>query len=245
MAFNIADRLLWQLAKLSRLRFWYLAAHGDTRLVSSLFVLLACAVSMVILGTAAYLTSWAMIFPSLGPTIFLMFYAPASPMAAPRNAVLGHLSAALIGVAAFWAYRWLVARGVVAGAVPGSVTPGSIGASALALGLTAMFMTWTGLLHPPAASTTMIASMGLMYSWSNISVLILSVALISLQAWAMHRLNGIKFPLWAPSRRESGPRIETKLGEISPSTCRCDEMEELAHRLITRRGPDYPGGSDE
>ncbi len=234
MSFNSLDRLLWQIAKLSRLRFWYLAAHFDTKLVSSLFIFSACSVSMLILGTAAYTTSWPMIFPSLGPTIFLMFYAPASPMASPRNAVLGHLMGALVGLGMHLIYLYAVREGIISGGEIG-VSPWSIFASAVALGLTGMVMTWTGLLHPPAASTTLIASLGLMRDWHNIPVLMVALVLISMQAWIMHRFHGIKFPLWAPTRTERGPRIETKLGDLAKPTGKDGGVEELARRIATSR----------
>ena len=235
MPLNITERLLWQMAKLGRLRFWYLASHLNPKVVSALFIFFACAVSMLILGTAAYITSWPMIFPSLGPTIFLMFYAPASPMASPRNAVLGHLSAAVIGWVMHSIYLYLVAKGLIAESGHG-VSFWEIATSACSLGLTGMFMTFTGLLHPPAASSTMIASLGLMRDWHNIPILITAVSLLSLQAWIMHRFHGIKFPAWSPARSERGPRIQTKLGEVHFSKGRpTSDVEELADRLVARR----------
>ena len=46
---------------------------------------------------AALLTGEPFIFPSLGPTAFLLFYTPTLPAASPRNTLCGHAIGAAAG----------------------------------------------------------------------------------------------------------------------------------------------------
>ena len=232
---NIINRLLWQFSKLARLRFWYLASRMDFHLASALYIFLAVSISMSILGVAAYLTSWPMIFPSLGPTVFLMFHNPSSPFAAPRNAVFGHIGACLIGLAGYWLLTTGQEHGYIQGTASLSDLPVLI-ESSIAVGITSVFMTLTGFNHPPAASSALIAALGLMPDWRNIAVLIVAVGLISIQAWIMHKINGVKFPLWAPFRELKGLNVETKLGDLSyRHNKKQDQIERLANALATRQ----------
>lgn len=232
---NITNRLLWQLAKISRLSFWYLASHCDIHLISVIYIFIAVSISMAILGIAAYLTSWPMIFPSLGPTIFLMFYAPSSPLSAPRNAIFGHVGAVLIGLLCYWITLKLNATGIVEGVLDNSSLP-IILESSVALGLTGVFMTITGFIHPPAASSALIASLGLMPNWHNVLVMITALGLVSAQAWLMHRVNGVKFPTWNPFEETKGLNIKTKLGDLYyKKNANSHTVEELAKMLASRQ----------
>ncbi len=232
---NITDWLIWQLAKITRLRLWYLATHIDFNILSACYIFICLTLNMAILGAAAYLTSWDMIFPSLGPTIFLMFYAPSSPMSAPRNAILGHAIACIIGYGGFSILTTLCHP----------TTTGHINnlyiivESSIVLGLTGVFMTITGIIHPPAASSALIASLGLMENWQNILVLLFSMGVISIQAWLMHRLNGVKFPKWSPFEEAKGIRLKTKLGDVNARKRGVKgtkhSVEELAKILASRQ----------
>ena len=232
---NILNRLLWQLAKIGRFRFWYLASHKDFHIISAIYVFTAVSISMAILGIAAYITSWPMIFPSLGPTIFLMFYAPSSPLAAPRNAVFGHIGACLIGMAGHWTIVTMAQDGLVTG----PIEPHSLAVileSSIFVGITSVYMTITGFIHPPAASSSLIAALGLMPDWHNIPVLIAALGLISIQAWIMHKINGVRFPIWSPFKEVKGLKVETKLGDLTyQHEDRKNKIERLAKALATRQ----------
>jgi CBS-domain-containing membrane protein len=89
-------------------------------------------------GTAAVL-----MISSFGASAVLLFGAPRSPLAQPRNLLGGHLLAALVGVVAFqWLgdQMWLAAAGAVA--------------TAIAL----MHITRT--LHPPGGATALLPVIG-------------------------------------------------------------------------------------
>ncbi|AGA33422.1 Membrane protein, HPP family [Thioalkalivibrio nitratireducens DSM 14787] len=88
-------------------------------------------------------TAYLLLISSFGASAVLLFGAPRSPLAQPRNLVGGHLLSALIGVAAFkllGGQIWLAEAGAVATAIA------------------AMHLTRT--LHPPGGATALLAVMG-------------------------------------------------------------------------------------
>ena len=227
------ERLSWWIGKFARARFWYMASRVDVRILNALNVFLHSAISMIILGVAARITSWPLIFPSLGPTIFLLFYTPSSPMAAPRNAVTSHLFGALTGWLSHMALVWLVPA---AGYAP-LTHPAMIVTAAMALAICGIFMSLTDIVHPPAASTTLIASLGLMKGPLTIIMVGTAVFLLCMQAWTMHRLAGIRYPIWFPAAAHTGPDIETKLGKLAgrPGGEKENPVKDVAALLASRQ----------
>ncbi len=229
---SLFERAAWTLSKISRLRFWYLATCLDTRFVSACFILSATLISMIIMGSAAYFTRWPLVFPSLGPTAFLIFYAPASPMSSPRSTVFGHMLGAVIGWGAFH---------IVQAYTGGTMTSQSISwamiiSTAIALGLTGFFMTLTGIIHPPAASTALLAAMGVLNRLEGIIILELAVMMLTLEAWILHRISGVHYPLWGHNCKVKGPEISTKLGKLTfIDTQRQPDMADIAACLASRQ----------
>ncbi len=246
------DQLLWGLARLGRMRFWFWATRVDARLMTSVYVLISSFVCMAILGGAAMLSSWQLIFPSLGPTIFLQFYAPSLASSSPRNTVAGHLIGVTTGILFFLAGKMVHCghEGLCAG---------QVFMAAAALGTSGSIMAFTGLVHPPAASTTLIAALGLVERWQDVAVVAVSALLISMVAWVLHRFSGVRFPLWYPLNGDEGPVLETKLGHLHVSkgparqarpgpfasgSSKCgtagdldDRASEIAARLRSRQPP--------
>ncbi len=229
---KLFERIIWTLSKISRLQFWYLATCLDTRLISACFILLATLISMIIMGSAAYLTTWPLVFPSLGPTAFLIFYAPASPMSSPRNTILGHMLGAITGWGAFH---------IVQAYTGGTMTSQTISwaliiSTAIALGLSGFFMTLTGIIHPPAASTALLAAMGVLDRFEGIVILELAVIMLTLEAWIFHRISGVHYPLWGHDCKVKGPEISTKLGKLTfMDTGRQPDMADIAACLASRQ----------
>ncbi len=162
----------------------------------SIFTVTSGFISIVIVAFAAYLTYAPFIFPALGPTIFLIFSRPMDPAASPRNIVLGHLVGCLCGWGSLATFRLLGEESVLTGRVD---LP-RILAVGLSLSLTSGFLVRFNLDHPPAASTTLIVSLGLMSSPVELAVLMLSVTFITAQAVVMNRRAGFPYPFWKPSR---------------------------------------------
>jgi CBS-domain-containing membrane protein len=177
-----------------RLRLPALTHRYNSVAVLGAFALINGIISIGLMALAAFLTKQPFVFPSLGPTAFLLFYTPTAPTASPRNALSGHLIGAVAG------YLSLAAFGLLhqGPALALGVSPARIGAAALSLGLTAGFMVWLKVPHAPAGSTTLIVSLGLLATVPKLAVLMLAVLLLVVQGFVINRLAGIEYPLWSP-----------------------------------------------
>src|SRR5215470_14768130 len=60
------------------------------RLVWASFVFLNGFLAVAILAGLAVVSHTPFVFPSVGPTAFLLYYRPTAPTASPRNALCGH-----------------------------------------------------------------------------------------------------------------------------------------------------------
>lgn len=183
-----------------RLRIPSLTERHDSTGVMGLFAFLNGLIAIGAMAAVAFTTGEPFVFPSLGPTAFLLFYAPLLPASSPRNAVLGHLIGAAAG------YLSLVAFGLTeaAPALASSVTGGRVGAAALSLGLTSGAMVWARVPHPPAGATTLIVSLGVLREPQQLLVLMAAVVLLVVQGFAINRLAGIPYPWWRPRPTPSG-----------------------------------------
>ena len=169
------------------------AARGAPVLVGA-FAFFAGAASIAVMALAAWATRQPLIFPSLGPTAFLMFYSPRTPAACPRNALLGHA----IGIGA--GYLALLAFGVrhAPPALARGVTLPWVGAAALSLGLTGGVMAALRIPHPPAGATTLIVSLGILPRPLELVTLLVAVVCLLLLGLVINRLAGIPYPVWGP-----------------------------------------------
>lgn len=157
------------------------------------------------MAAAAVLTGAPLVFPSLGPTAFLLFYTPTHASSSPRNTIGGHLIGVLAGYLALVVFG-LTQRGP---ALAEGVDWAVVGASALSLGLTSGAMAWLNLPHPPAGATTLIVALGILHRPWQLAVLMLAVVLLVLQALVINRLAGIDYPLWAPRTLPAQPEGST------------------------------------
>jgi len=137
-------------------------------------------------GLFAWLAGFPFIFPSLGPTAYLLAVRPNAPTCRPRRVIGGHL----IGVAA-----GLVAFALFDPSTPivGSLEPGSLAALRLAAsGVTATVLTAVGMLvteleHAPACATTLIVSLGLLASPTETAGIVGAVVLLVAVHQTTHR----------------------------------------------------------
>ncbi len=188
-----------------RFRLTALTQRYNSVAVLGAFSLINGFLSIGLMAAAAFVTGQPFIFPSLGPTAFLLFYTPQAASASPRNTVLGHLIGALAGYLSLVAFGLQQAGPALATGVSGP----RIGAAALSLGLTAGCMVWLRVPHPPAGATTLIVSLGILAKPEQLAVLMLAVVLLVLQGLVINRLAGLPYPLWAP-------RADDALAEAPP-----------------------------
>lgn len=186
IVFGLARR-----ARLSRL-----TERHDSTTVLGLFAFVNGLIAIAAMAGVAFLTDEPFVFPSLGPTAFLLFYTPLLPASSPRNTLGGHLIGAAAG------YLSLVLFGLTdaAPALATEVTGARVGAAALSLGLTSGAMVWARVPHPPAGATTLIVSLGILREPEQLLVLMVAVALLVAQGFIINRLAGIPYPVWSPTR---------------------------------------------
>lgn len=185
-----------------------LEGRHDTVMVLGAFAMVNGFIAIGVMAAVAWVTRQPFVFPSLGPTAFLLFYTPLAAAASPRNTISGHLIGVLMG------YLALVITGLTAAgsAMLEGVNGPRVLAAALSLGLTSGFMVWLRVPHPPAAATTLIISLGVMTQPDQLVVLMLGVVMLVAQAIVIDRLAGIDYPLWAPRRSGGAPPEGPPLG---------------------------------
>lgn len=164
------------------------------------FVFINGFITIALLAAVAMVSGTPFIFPSLGPTAFLVFFTPTSPTASPRHTLYGHAIAIFCGYGALWLFG-------LTGAPPALVTGVDLRrvmAAALSLAATGGLMILLRCAHPPAGATTLIVSLGIVSHPSHLAVIEVAVALLAVQAIVINRLAGVDYPLWA--RRVSPPQ---------------------------------------
>ncbi|MFE2752740.1 HPP family protein [Actinosynnema sp. NPDC059335] len=150
-------------------------------------------VSTLVMAALAVLTGQPLLFPSLGPTAYLLFATPTAPAASPRNTVVGHLIGVLSGAAGLAAFDLWHAPPIL-----DHLTWPRAGAAALALTCTCGGMAWTRLPHPPAGATTLIVALGMLRTPLHLAEILLGVVLLLAVAALVNRLTGVPYPLWRP-----------------------------------------------
>jgi CBS-domain-containing membrane protein len=131
-----------------------------------------------IVGVLAVATGQPAIFPSLGPTAYVLAGERRGSRVARRRVVGGHAIGVVAGLAAYNA----LAAGIV---VTGGLSPGSAESIRLAAaGVAAVTLTTWGMLatdavHPPACATTLIVSLGLLSDPTAGVLILASVVVLS------------------------------------------------------------------
>ena len=185
--------IIWGLSR--RFRIPVLVRRHDDTTVMGLFAGVNGLIAIGVMSAVAWATGHPFVFPSLGPTAFLLFYTPTNPAASPRNTIIGHA----VGVGA--GYLALVIFGLTdaPAALATEVTAGRIGAAAVSLALTSAVMVWLRAPHPPAGATTLIVSLGILVEPGQLGILMLAVIVLTAQGWVINRLAGIDYPTWRSS----------------------------------------------
>lgn len=178
----------------TRLKLGGLFRWRNRLTVQAGFCLIGGFISMASIAALAALTKLPFMFPSLGPTAFMLLHRPLTPSASPRNTISGHLIGVLAGYASLCVFDL-----TVAGPGINDVTWPRVGAAGLSLGLTAAAMLLLNVPHPPAGATTLIVALGILTSPAELAVLMGGVVLLVLEAFAINRLARIRYPLWKPN----------------------------------------------
>jgi CBS-domain-containing membrane protein len=177
------------------------AQRRDSTLWTGMFALVNGGLSTGVMAFAARLTGEPLVFPSLGPTAFMLFYQPRSAAASPRNALCGHL----IGLVSGYLSLRLFGLHDVTPALAGGVTWAWVGASSVSLAVTSGLMIWLRVPHPPAGATTLIVSLGILPRPVQLVALFAGIVALVVQGLVINRLAGVPYPLWAPKSQVPTP----------------------------------------
>jgi CBS domain-containing membrane protein len=180
---------------MKRLRLHWLLRHFPHVFIWAAYVFVNGFASIVLLSLLAVVTKTAFVFPSLGPTAYLFFFAPMGDSSSPRNAILGHAIGLVCGYGAF---RFAGLHYGAAG-VHGVLLSEAL-AAALSLAFTGALMVLFRVNHPPAGATTLIVSLGILSTPYDLAIIEVAVVLLTVQAWVFNRLAGVPYPFWHHGR---------------------------------------------
>ena len=177
---------------LDRVRLAWLLNRFPPRLVWSAYVFVNGFLTIALLALLAVLTNSPFVFPSLGPTAYLLFIAPLAENSSPRNTILGHAIGLICGYAAF---TLTGAASLPFGVHQGVYWPRII-AAALSLSATGALMVLFRASHPPAGATTLIVSLGIISQPKELVIIEAAVFILVAQAFVINRLAGLAYPIW-------------------------------------------------
>jgi CBS domain-containing membrane protein len=184
---------------LGRFRLSWLLRHFPPRLIWALYVLVNGFITIALLALLAVVTDSPFVFPSLGPTAYLLFISPLAENSSPRNTIMGH------GIGLICGYAALTISG--AAAIPFGVHAGVYGprilSAALSLSATGAFMVLLNAGHPPAGATTLIVSLGIISKPRELVIIEVAVFLLVAQALLINRMAGLKYPAWRYSEESA------------------------------------------
>ncbi len=128
-------------------------------------------------GVLAWVTGFPFIFPSLGPSAYVLATAPTAPQTRADRVIGGHAIGVVAGLVGFALFDPGVA--VNAELAPLSAVALAVAASGIvATTLTAVGMLATGLVHAPACATTLIVSLGLLSTPRQAAGIMVAVLLL-------------------------------------------------------------------
>ncbi|WP_224448153.1 HPP family protein [Haloprofundus salilacus] len=168
---------------------------------------------MTVLGLTALVTGQPFLFPSLGPSAYVLATGIGDDDSTPRRVVGGHF----IGVVAGLATYHLLADGLVATqpVPPFSMAGVRLMTSAtVAVGLTTAAMLATDLRHPPACATTLIVGLGLLTSVQESAIIMVAIVLLLIVQQGLLAVRRATGPLTVPSG-EGTPEASTQQGDRS------------------------------
>jgi hypothetical protein len=155
------------------------------------------------MGLAALVSGQPWLFPSLGPTAFLMAEEPHHQAARAYNVIVGQMLGVGMGLLSVWLLRASQAPAVTAS---GHVTIVRVWAAVLATILTSAALIVLRAKHPPAASTTLIVALGgFRSSVHDVVSILIGVLFIAVMGECFRYLRLGQIPLWGDLLPENNP----------------------------------------
>lgn len=134
-------------------------------------------VLFTVLGLIAWVSGQPFIFPSLGPSAFILAFERRGARTRTYRVVGSHV---IGGIAGFVAYS-ILAAGVTITASPSPLSLAGLGlalSGVLSIVLTSWGMILTDTVHAPACATTLIVSLGLLSTPVQVAIIVASVIIL-------------------------------------------------------------------
>lgn len=159
-------------------------AANTRRATPKVVSILAAAASVGAMAALAAYTDEPLVFPSLGPSAWLLFFSPDAPSSAPRRVFLGHGAGLAAGQLALWITGLAGAPGALVTGVDGA----RVAAVVLALAGAAAMADRLDAVHPPAAATTLIVALGMLQGPRTLAAMAIAIVLFTAIAVGMRRI---------------------------------------------------------
>jgi hypothetical protein len=130
------------------------------------------------------------LFPSLGPTVMVLFGTPRQRAARPLDATVGHGVGIVAGVLCLFVFG----MNGKPSAPDAGLSLGYLLAGALSVALTAFVLHLLKLQHPPAGATTLIISLGVIATPVGILSMAAAIAFTIAACWGLNLLLGERPP---------------------------------------------------
>lgn len=130
-----------------------------------------------VLGLVAWASGQPFVFPSLGPSAFILAFDRRGERTRTYRIVGSHLIGGVIGLVAYTA----IANGISITATPAAFSPDGLrlaGSGVLSIIATSWGMIATNTNHAPACATTLIVSLGLLPTPLQVATIIVSVVVL-------------------------------------------------------------------
>ncbi|QLG26822.1 HPP family protein [Halorarum halophilum] len=138
----------------------------------------------LVLGLIAWVSGQPFIFPSLGPSAFILAFERRGERTRVYRIVGSHVIGGIAGLLAYY----LIASGVSLTATPAGFSPGGLRLAAsgfISIVLTSWGMIATDTNHAPACATTLIVSLGLLSTPRQVAIIVVSVVILAEVHWAV------------------------------------------------------------
>lgn len=146
------------------------------RMKRTLTITSKSAIFILVLSLLAWVSGTPFIFPSLGPTAYILAFDHQRSHSA-RVVIGGHACGILGGLASYYLIVDPFNLIMLTDAV--STTGIFLGAGAVvAIAITTLLMLWFQVSHPPACATTLIISLGILPHWYDGVVILIAVVIL-------------------------------------------------------------------
>jgi hypothetical protein len=153
----------------------------------TIFVTSKSALFILILSLIAWVSGTAFIFPSLGPTAYVLAF-DRRLSHTPKVVIGGHACGVVGGLISYHLLVNPLELAMITEPLSSAALYIGLGA-VFAIALTAFLMLTFQVSHPPACATTLIISLGILPTWLDGLIIMAAVVILYLSYWIFQKLN--------------------------------------------------------